>query len=592
MLIMSPLKTKSWLYFLYLLISHVVCDLIQHDASFVPDYVLHGSAQNIKINCETRYSVIVNGTSPGPPLYLKEGATYWIRVYNDMSDQNLTMHWHGLSQRVAPFSDGTPQASQWPIPPLHFFDYEVRPERGDAGTYFYHSHVGFQSIHAHGPLIVEDCEDPPFDYVDERIIHLGDFYRRSDQNITTGLLANPFVWSGETNGIVVNGQTGTADSNATDPSCAPHIISVDPGKTYRIRFIGGTAISLVTLGIEGHGALPIIEADGQYTQEYTTDHLQVASGSRFSVLLQTKTAEQLQADGKSQYWIQFENRERPANVTAYAILSYKIPSTPTSTPKLPSKKPLTLPTKVYDWLEYALQPLDPSFDPFPTTDQVTRTVYITSVQLSQGTLQWQANGDIWQASRIQTPYLVNIFENGQAAIPDYDAALANGGWDPATLSFPAKMGETIDIVWLNDNGYSGGWDIHPFHAHGGHYWDLGSGNGTYDAAANDAKMAALNYTPVLRDTTMLYRYATAGVPNVTAGWRAWRMKVRYPGVWMLHCHILQHMIMGMQTAWVFGDAEDILGKVPKPEVQGYLTYGGDVVGSEQHDPVVMHYNGD
>lgn len=33
------------------------------------------------------------------------------------------------------------------------------------------------------------------------------------------------------------------------------------------------------------------------------------------------------------------------------------------------------------------------------------------------------------------------------------------------------------------------------------------------------------------------------------------------------------MIMGMQTVWVMGDRKDIL-KLPKPQVEGYLTYGG------------------
>jgi hypothetical protein len=30
-----------------------------------------------------------------------------------------------MAVAVSPFSDGTPQASQWPIPPSHFFDYEI-----------------------------------------------------------------------------------------------------------------------------------------------------------------------------------------------------------------------------------------------------------------------------------------------------------------------------------------------------------------------------------------------------------------------------------------------------------------------------------
>lgn len=57
---------------------------------------------------------------------------------------------------TAPFSDGTPQAAQWPIPPHHFFDYELHVPIGYAGTYFYHSHVGLQAISASGPLIVRN----------------------------------------------------------------------------------------------------------------------------------------------------------------------------------------------------------------------------------------------------------------------------------------------------------------------------------------------------------------------------------------------------------------------------------------------------
>ena len=69
-------------------------------------------------------------------------------------------------------------------------------------------------------------------------------------------------------------------------------------------------------------------------------------------------------------------------------------------------------------------------------------------------------------------------------------------------------------------------------------------NGTYNATANEVRFG--NYTPARRDTTMLYRYATSGVPETTAGWRAWRIRITEDdvGAWMMHCHILQHMIMG------------------------------------------------
>jgi hypothetical protein len=45
--------------------------------------------------------------------------------------------------------------------------------------------------------------------------------------------------------------------------------------------------------------------------------------------------------------------------------------------------------------------------------------------------------------------------------------------------------------------------------------------------------------------------------------------------------------LGMQTAWVFGNADDIL-RLPRPMVQGYLTYGGSVYGNLTHWPEVVH----
>lgn len=254
----------------------------EHNETFVPDAILRITAENITQSCLPSKSVVlVNGTTPGPELRLTEGQTYWIRVYNDMPDQNLTMvskllhtyikettisdstyqHWHGLSMAVAPFSDGTPLASQWPIPPMHFFDYEINVPVGMAGTYFYHSHVGFQAVSAAGPLIIDDI-DPPYYYDEEKIIFLQDIFTKNDSTIEQGLVANPLSWSGETSMILVNGQGGgTANETACNASLST--IDVEPNKVYRLRFIGSTALSFVSLAIEGHECLTVIEADGQ-----------------------------------------------------------------------------------------------------------------------------------------------------------------------------------------------------------------------------------------------------------------------------------------------------------------------------------------
>lgn len=63
-----------------------------HDNTFVPDAILRITAENLAQSClPPKSTILINGTAPGPELRLQEGRTTWIRVYNDMQDQNLTM---------------------------------------------------------------------------------------------------------------------------------------------------------------------------------------------------------------------------------------------------------------------------------------------------------------------------------------------------------------------------------------------------------------------------------------------------------------------------------------------------------------------
>ena len=162
---------------------------------------------------------------------------------------------------VSPFSDGSPLASQWPVPPNHFFDYEIHVPIGMAGTYFYHSHVGFQAVSASGPLIVEECSPPPYDYDAEKIIFLHDVFTKNDTAIEQGLVASPLSWSGESAMILVNGKGG-GSANGTACNASLTVINVEPGKTYRLRFVGATALTFGSLAVEGHDDLEVIEADG------------------------------------------------------------------------------------------------------------------------------------------------------------------------------------------------------------------------------------------------------------------------------------------------------------------------------------------
>lgn len=58
---------------------------------------------------------------------------------------------------------------------------------------------------------------------------------------------------------------------------------------------------------------------------------------------------------------------------------------------------------------------------------------------------------------------------------------------------------------------------------------------------------------------------------------------------MLHCHILPHMIMGMQSVWITGNASEITRGVSPELAHGYLTYGGSAYGNSSVDPFVIDY---
>ena len=101
-----------------------------------------------------RVAITVNGSVPAPTLRWKEGDTVTMRVANTL-DEDASIHWHGI---LLPANmDGVPGLSFHGIRPgeTYVYRFEVR----QAGTYWYHSHSGFQEQRGlYGPLVIEPRE--------------------------------------------------------------------------------------------------------------------------------------------------------------------------------------------------------------------------------------------------------------------------------------------------------------------------------------------------------------------------------------------------------------------------------------------------
>ena len=129
------------------------------------------------------------------------------------------------------------------------------------GTYFYHSHVGFQAVSASGPLIVEGRKKRfPFRFDEEKIFFIQDVFKKNDSTIEKGLISSPLQWSGESDMILVNGNGG-GSANGTYCNSTLSAIKVGRGQTYFVRFIGGTALTAASLVLEDH-EFEVVEVDG------------------------------------------------------------------------------------------------------------------------------------------------------------------------------------------------------------------------------------------------------------------------------------------------------------------------------------------
>ena len=125
----------------------------------------------INITGADRTAFAVNGSVPAPLLRWREGDTVTLRVANSLP-QDASIHWHGI---LLPANmDGVPGLSFHGIRPGETYTYRFNVRQ--AGTYWYHSHSGFQEQQGvYGPLVIEPREAEPFKYDREHVVLLSDW---------------------------------------------------------------------------------------------------------------------------------------------------------------------------------------------------------------------------------------------------------------------------------------------------------------------------------------------------------------------------------------------------------------------------------
>jgi len=268
----------------------------------------------VRVDGRVSRGIGINGTVPGPLVRLKEGQDVRLRVTNAIrtsrgGDPDTSIHWHGV---LVPFAmDGVPGVSFPGIKPGATFDYEFPVVQ--SGTYWYHSHSGYQEQEGvYGPIIIDPAGPDPVAYDREHVLILADQspmggaaifhklkkmgggYFNMQRMTLSGLLAGrDLPWeermdwakmrmdpadiadvTGSTYTFVING-LGPFD-NWTG--------LFRPGERVRLRFINAAAQTNFNVRIPDL-PMTVVQADGQNVRPVSIDEFQIGVAETFDVIV-------------------------------------------------------------------------------------------------------------------------------------------------------------------------------------------------------------------------------------------------------------------------------------------------------------------
>jgi len=255
----------------------------------------------------------VNGSLPAPTLRWREGDTVTLRVANTLRE-DTSIHWHGI---ILPADmDGVPGLSFDGIRPgeTYVYRFDVR----QAGTYWYHSHSGFQEQRGiYGPLIIDPREPEPFGHDREHVVMLTDWTDESPERVFSklkkqsnyynfrqrtlvdfvrdarakglgGTLSERAMWGRMRMSAAdladVTGSTYTYLMNGTAPA-GNWTGLFQPGERVRLRFINGSAMTYFDVRIPGL-KMTVVAADGQYVHPVSVDELRIAVAETVDVIVE------------------------------------------------------------------------------------------------------------------------------------------------------------------------------------------------------------------------------------------------------------------------------------------------------------------
>ncbi len=248
----------------------------------------------------------VNGGTPGPVLRFREGDVARITVRNTFTDEDTSIHWHGLL--VPNLEDGVPGLTTPRIAPgkSRVFEFLVK----QSGTYWYHSHTGLQlQGGVAGAIVIEPKETAPgAEHVDHDVaILLSDWTDEAPREVQRTLLRGGDWYSfrrGTAQSWLGAYQAGKlSDYLSREKSLVPPMDLSDvafdaflmngqrslhlpgkPGERVRVRLVNASAATYFYLE-SALGALRVTHADGQAITPFDQRRLLIAPAENYDLVI-------------------------------------------------------------------------------------------------------------------------------------------------------------------------------------------------------------------------------------------------------------------------------------------------------------------
>ena len=224
----------------------------------------------------------INGQIPGPTLNFDEGEYAIIYVKNEMSVES-SIHWHGML--LPNFYDGVPYLTTPPIEAGKTLKYEFAIKQN--GTYWYHSHTMLQEQSGvYGSIVIQPKEKTNLEYDKEQVLVLSDWTNEKPRDVLR-FLKRGTEWynirkgtATPLNQVIARGALGAQvdfwrqrmeGADIADIYYPAFLIngeeSIDypdfkPGEKVRLRIINGSASTSFWMTFGGPDPL-LVSADGK-----------------------------------------------------------------------------------------------------------------------------------------------------------------------------------------------------------------------------------------------------------------------------------------------------------------------------------------